>query len=50
MTDSDKLKLIKKMIDDFWGFNEAEDMRNGAVAIVTAISTIVDFEEEQHEK
>lgn len=46
MKDAEKVKLISKLIADFWEFNETEDMRNGAVAIVTAISTIVDFEEE----
>lgn len=48
MTDADKLKLIKEMIDDFWGFNEAEDMRNGAVTMVTAISTVIDFQEDSN--
>lgn len=44
MTDTEKVKLINRMIADFWEFNETEDMRNGAVAMVTAICTVVEFE------
>lgn len=43
MTDTEKIKLISRIITDFWEFNEKEDMRNGAVAIVTAICSVVDF-------
>lgn len=45
MTDSEKLKLISRLITDFWEFNEKEQMEKGAVAMVTAICSIVDFEE-----
>ena len=46
MTDTEKVNLISKMIADFWEFNETEDMRNGAVSMVTAINAVVDFEED----
>lgn len=45
MSDTEKLKLINKMIADFWEYNDTEDMRNGAVALVTAINTIAEFGE-----
>ena len=45
MTDTEKIELIGKMISDFWEFNSEEDMRAGAVAMVTAINTVVEFEE-----
>lgn len=43
MTDSEKVKLIDKLIADFWEYNSEEDMRNGAVAMVTAILSVVEF-------
>ena len=45
MTDSEKIKLISRMITDFWEFNSEEDVHNGAVAMVTAINSVVEFEE-----
>lgn len=45
MTDCEKIKLISRMITDFWEFNSEEDMHNGAVALVTAICSVVDFGE-----
>ena len=44
MTDTEKVNLISKMIADFWEYNDTEDVRNGSVAMVTAIGTVVDFE------
>ena len=44
MSDSEKIKLISRMISDFWEFNEKEHMENGAVAMVTAIYTVVEKE------
>ena len=44
MSDSEKIKLISRMISDFWEFNEKEHMENGAVAMVTAIYTVVEME------
>ena len=49
MSDTDKVRLISQMISDFWEFNEAEDMRNGAVAMVTAIYPVVEMEMKVHE-
>lgn len=46
MTDPQKINLISKMIADFWEFNEPEDMRASAVAMVTAINSVVEFEED----
>ena len=46
MTDTEKISLISKMIVDFREYNETEDMRSGAVAMVTAINSVVEFEEE----
>ena len=48
MTDTQKINLIGKMIADFWEFNEPEEMKAGAVAMVTAICSVVDFEEVDH--
>ena len=44
MTDTEKVKLISQMISDFWDFNEKEHMENGAVAMVTAIYSVAEFE------
>lgn len=46
MSDSEKIQLITKMIGDFWEFSSNEDMRSGAGAMVTAINTVVEFEED----
>lgn len=45
MTDREKLNLISMMIADFWEFNEKEHMEKGAVAMVTAINSVVEFGE-----
>ncbi len=47
MTDTQKINLIS-MIADFWEYNEPEDMKAGAVAMVTAICSVVDFKEVDH--
>ena len=41
-----KLNLINKIIAEYWEYNEKEQIINGAPAIITAISTVVDFEED----
>lgn len=46
MTDTEKIALIGKMIGDFWEYNGPEDVRNGAVGIVTAINSVVEFGED----
>ena len=43
MTDREKLELIGTMIADFWEFNKMEYWEKGALAVVSAISTIVDY-------
>ena len=43
MTDREKLELIAVLIADFWEFNEKDQMENGAVAMITAINTIVEY-------
>ena len=45
MNDSEKLILIDKMIADFWEYCSNEQQTAGAVAFITAISTVVNFEE-----
>lgn len=49
MTDAEKVKLIKKIIVDFWEFNSDEDMRNGAAVITTAICSVAEFGEEPND-
>lgn len=46
MTDTEKVALIGKIIADFWEYNDDEDMHGGAVAIVTAINSVVEFGED----
>ena len=41
-----KLNLIVKIIADYWEYNEEGQRINGAPAIITAISAVVDFEED----
>lgn len=43
MTDREKLELIAVLIADFWEFNEKEHMEKGAMAMITAINTIVGY-------
>jgi len=44
MSDSEKIKPIGRMITDFWICNDANDVQDGAVALLNAIGTVVDFE------
>lgn len=46
MSDTEKLKLINKMIVHFWEMTDAENYRNDAFIILSAISTVVIFREE----
>lgn len=46
MTDTEKITLISKIIADFWEYNSDENMKNGAVAIITAINSVVEFGED----
>lgn len=43
MTDTEKVALIATVIKEFWDYNDEKHMENGAMAMVTAISSIVDF-------
>lgn len=45
MSDAEKIRLIRKVITDFWEYNSDAHMEQGAVAIVTAIYTIAEFED-----
>ena len=48
MTDTEKVKLISRIISDFWEFNDQEEAKNNAAAMVTAIGSVVDFGEDNH--
>lgn len=48
MSDSEKICLIGKMIADFWEYNDEQTQKDGAMALVTAICTVADFEEAPH--
>lgn len=43
MTDSEKLALIRNMIEDYWNFNSEEQLERGAVCMVAAIYSVVEF-------
>lgn len=43
MTDTEKVALIAKLISDFWDRNEAEDRKDGAIHVVNAIDTVLQF-------
>lgn len=45
MTATEKLALIDKMIAAFWEYCTDEQQTAGAAAFITAISTVVNFEE-----
>lgn len=47
MTDGEKLRLIDKMIADFWEFHDSEKYEIGAEVFVTAIYSVIAFEEEK---
>lgn len=47
MPDSEKIALIDRMIADFWEWNEEEDRKIGAIHIVNAISSILNFDGER---
>lgn len=44
MTDTAKVKLIKQIIEDFYGYT-GEETVPGYVSLVSAIDTILNFEE-----
>lgn len=49
MTDRDKLKLIDKMIADFWEYGGSE-CGEKANAVLEMITTVIDFEDKEDEK
>lgn len=44
MTDSEKLALIDRMIADFWEWNETAERNVGAIHVLNAISSVLEFE------
>lgn len=44
MTDNEKLALIDKMIADFWEWSETEERNNGAIHVLNAVSSVLEFE------
>ncbi len=47
MTDSKKLALIDLMIGDFWEYNTEENQKDGAVAFIVAIYSVINFGKEK---
>ena len=48
MTDTDKVKLINKMISDFWEFHDESKYATGAECFVTAIYSVTDYDGEDN--
>lgn len=44
MSDQEKLKVIEKMITDFWEYCDEQKQRAGAEVLITAILTVVSME------
>lgn len=47
MNDSEKVALISKIIADYWEYNSDEQMEAGAVTVITAINSVIDFGTDQ---
>jgi hypothetical protein len=47
MTDSEKIELIREMLEDFWGCSANPD--HEAACLLVAISTVVDFKRKDKE-
>ena len=47
MTDTEKIKLIGKMINDFWEFHTNELITAGAETFITSIYSVVELEEDK---
>ena len=45
MLDSEKIDLIREMLQDFWGASESPEQN--ALCMLTAISTVVDFKRKE---
>ena len=50
MTDSEKVKLIHKLIQDFWDYNSDDEIKAGAMVLVSSISTVLEFGEAEDGK
>lgn len=46
MTDTQKLKLIKAVIGDFFEFGDPEDISTNAATVLSMVDTIICFKEE----
>ena len=44
MNDTEKVKLIGKIIGDFWGYSNDDEINAGAATLVVAINAVVEFE------
>lgn len=43
MSDTEKVRLIGKMIADLWEYHEADRITAGAEVVLTAINSVVEF-------
>lgn len=43
MTDNEKIRLLKQMVNDFWASNPDEHNGTRAVVYLEAICTVLDF-------
>jgi hypothetical protein len=48
MSDTEKIKLIQQLITDFWGFSSDDEVKQGAITLVTAIHSIIDFGDDEN--
>lgn len=46
MTDTQKLKLVKAVIGDFFEYGGPEDISTNAATVLSTVDTIICFEEE----
>ena len=47
MTDTEKIHVIDSIISDFWGYHSDDEVKNYSPAIVTAISAVIGFKEDE---
>ena len=43
MSDSEKIALIDLMIGDFWEYNTAQSQKDGAMAFIAAIASVINY-------
>lgn len=46
MTDTEKIALIKSMVQDFWEYHDNETCEVGALSFVTVLYSVATFGEE----